>query len=102
MDEYNEIVSKFNYLEINKISLATISGEYGFTSEKEGQKNNSVGERYKLLVASKQVGKYNMIVKIETRDIYRSFGDDDEPYINIIELWKNEGLVDSKSYTYFK
>lgn len=38
MDEYNEIVSKFNYLEINKISLATISGEYGFTSEKEGQK----------------------------------------------------------------
>lgn len=46
--------------------------------------------------------KYKMIITISTKDKYRSFGNDEEPYRNNLELWENEKLINSKQYVYFK
>ncbi len=43
-----------------------------------------------------------MIISISTKDKYRSFGNDEEPYRNNLELWENEKLINSKQYVYFK
>lgn len=101
MDEFNEIIRKLDYLEKNKISLATICSEYGF-SKKKLVKDNNTTERYQVFKASKKAGHYKIIIIIETRDSYKSFANDKEPYFNIIELWKDGRIVDSKNYTYFK
>lgn len=103
MDEYNEIVEKFKALEDNQESLAGISSEYGFTKEETDEDDGNIGDRYEIFKASKQVGDYTLLIKVETRDNYRSFGgDDDEPYFNTLELWKDGELIGSKGYTYFK
>ncbi|MBJ6722336.1 hypothetical protein I2750_19235 [Bacillus sp. PR5] len=105
MEEYNVIVEKFKELESSKQSLDQISRQYGFTNEEVDKDDNNIiaGNRYELFKASKQVGEHKLIIKIETRDRYRSFGgNDDEPYINTLELWKDGDLIESKGYTYFK
>ncbi|QDQ03761.1 hypothetical protein EKQ63_00880 (plasmid) [Bacillus sp. BD59S] len=104
MEEYNAIVEKFKELESAERSLVQISRDYGFTEEKVDKDDNDViaGNRYELFKASKQVGKHKLVIKVETRDKYSSFGNDDEPYFNTIELWEGVKLVESKGYTYFK
>jgi REP element-mobilizing transposase RayT len=103
MEEYNEIVEKFKELESTQQSLAQISREYGFTVEEIDKDDNNVGGRYEIIKASKQVGEHKLLIKVETRDSYRSFGgNNDEPYFNTIELWKGEKLVNTSGYTYFK
>ncbi|HGE7613847.1 TPA: hypothetical protein ACGC1O_005159 [Bacillus cereus] len=103
MEEYNVIVEKFKELESKQQSLAQISREYGFTVEETDKDDNNYGSRYEIFKASKQVGEHKLLIKVETRDSYRSFGgNDDEPYFNTIELWKGENLVNSSDYTYFK
>lgn len=39
-----------------------------------------------------------MVITISTKDKYRSFGNDEEPYRNNLELWENEKLIKSKQY----
>ena len=104
MNEYDEIVSKFNQLENDEISLAEISRKHGFiVQEKSQEEENIPGDRYEVFKASKQVDQYTMIIAIETRDSYRSCAaDDQEPYFNTIELWENGNLIKNNSYTYFK
>jgi hypothetical protein len=102
MDEYIEIVEKFKDLEGKKKSLAEVSKEYGFKSEKTLKENNNNESRYEVFKASKKMGEYTLIIKIETKDSYRSFKDDKEPYFNSLELWNADSLVRSESYTYFK
>lgn len=82
MDEYNKILAEFKYLESNKESLAQIARGYGFTDEDIEKDDSNTGNRYEVFKASKQVGEYKIIIKVETRDNYRSFGEDDEEIVN--------------------
>lgn len=105
MEEYNAIVEQFKEFESAERSLAQISRDYGFTKEDvdENDKNVITGNRYEVFRASKQVGKHKLLIKVETRERYSSFGgNDDEPYFNTIELWENGKLIKSDGYTYFK
>lgn len=53
-------------------------------------------------LAVKDVDNYTITITIETKEKYRSFGNDDEPYKNTIALSKNGVQIYSKSYIYFE
>ncbi|UYZ00740.1 hypothetical protein OJ967_09740 [Peribacillus frigoritolerans] len=40
-----------------------------------------------------------MVAIVETKDKYRSFGNDDEPWSSTLELWKNGEKLKVESYT---
>jgi len=52
--------------------------------------------------AEKTDGSQKIVITIRTRDKYRSFGNDDEPYRNTVILYDNGKKIASESYTYFE
>lgn len=67
------------------------------TSDKE-----SADGSYECFHAEKTDGDQTIVLNITTRDNYRSFGNDEEPYHNTVSSYKDGQLVDTKSYTYFE
>ncbi|MHC1747468.1 MAG: hypothetical protein AB9856_03650 [Cellulosilyticaceae bacterium] len=105
MDLFNQIVELMPSLNASCTSLSDIAHQQGFTIiplPKDDDQCALAGNRYTCFTAEKHVGEYTLTIEVETRDIYRSFGNDDEPYFNTLCLYKGNELIDSKSYTYFK
>lgn len=105
MELFNEISSQMSSLEASCTRLSDIAHQQDFTiiplPEDDG-KDALAGDRYTCFTAEKHIGEYTITIEVETRDSYRSFGNDDEPYFNTLRLYKGTELIDSKSYTYFK
>lgn len=101
MDIFNEIVSNFEELEKNKISLCGLAKQYDFKEIKK-EDNSVTGEYYYLYYGEKQIDGYLLVIEVETKDKYRGYGNDEEPYRNVIKILKNNKVKEQKQYIYFK
>lgn len=103
MNEYYKITSMFKKLESTHESLADVSRMYNFTPEVVGDDNGNVGDVYTVFKARKKIDKkIQIVIRVDTRDSYRTFIFDKEPYFNIIELWENDELIKKDSYVYYE
>lgn len=101
MSLYQEIVNEIEGFEESHTPISNIAHKKGFIM-KEKQNNDEPFGYYECFHAEKEDGKYKIIITIETRDNYRSFGKDDEPYHNTVALYENDTCIASKNYTYFE
>ncbi|MCQ6274721.1 hypothetical protein JMM81_07010 [Bacillus sp. V3B] len=103
MKVFDDIVSKFNELESKAESLASVVNHYGFeTVDKQQDDNYVTGDTYEIFRAQYLSEGYVLVASITTRDKYRLGGNDDEPYTNTLELFKNGELITKEAYTYWK
>lgn len=100
MDIFDEIVSRFKKLEDEKITLSNLARKYNF--EEIEKKDDSVpGEYYYLYYGEKKIDDFLLVIEVETKDKYKSFGDDDEPYRNTIKILKNNKVINEEYYIFF-
>lgn len=101
--EYDEIIARFKELESSMTSLVSISQEFNFVSEDKISQDNILDcNEYEVFKSNKEDKNYRMTIIISTKDNYKTCGNDDEPYRNVLELWKDGILERSNEYIYFK
>lgn len=100
MNMIYQILKEYITLEKNEQSLRELARKYNFTEE--NIKNDDNNYYYHLYYGKKNIENFLITIEIETRDIYRPFRDDDEPYRNTLKIFKNDKLIDSKTYIYFQ
>ena len=102
MSLFSTIVSEASDYENSQTPLSTIAHKYEFNIL-EPEDTDNPNDYYECFKAEKYDGNQKIVITIITRDIYRSFvNDDDEPYHNKIEVFENDKCIDHFEYTYFK
>lgn len=102
---FDELVSKFEALEESQQTIAQVAKEIGFNNVPLNNKKDSFagdGNYYEVYRAEYNVGNEKIIAVVKTKDKYRSFGKDDEPFTSTVELWSNCKIINEKSYTFWK
>lgn len=98
---YYKIKNEIRTFEESCTPISNVAHENGFTI-KEPKPNENPNETYECFHAEKTDGKYTIVISIYTRDKYRSFGNDEEPYHNNVALYEDDICIDSTQYTYFQ
>ena len=101
MSLYNDIINEIKGFEESHTPISNIAHQKAFII-KECKENDNPHDEYECFHAEKIDGSQKVVITIRTRDKYRSFGNDDEPYHNTVTLYENEKKIASKSYTYFE
>lgn len=101
MQLYQTILSEITNYEETQTPISNIGCKYGFTIIDAPLEDDN-GNFYTVYKSEKFVDDYHIILEIETKDKYRSFSNDDEPYRNTISIFKDSNLISTKSYTYWK
>ena len=101
MDLYNTILSEITSFESSHTPLSDIAHKYEFQII-DVPVDKSTNTMWTCFFAVKNVDDYTITITIETKEIYRSFGNDDEPYRNTIALSKNGVQISSESYIYYE
>lgn len=103
MELYNEILKQVESLKSTDTSISQIAHTYEFEILNTNDYSSCIpGDRYTIFKAKKKHNLYTIELQIDTKDKYRSFGNDEEPYFNEIRLLKENKIIDHKEYTYFK
>ncbi|MBR0483310.1 MAG: hypothetical protein IJJ69_00845 [Oscillospiraceae bacterium] len=100
-DLYASIVKEFGELEKSHTPINKFAFEENFAVFNVSNDENLNGE-YEGFRAEKSDGNKKIVLGITTRDNYRPFGNDKEPYHNWIEFYENDKLIFRNSYTYFE
>lgn len=101
MSLYNDIINEIQGFEESQTPISDIAHKKDFTIMK-CEENDNPNDEYECFHAEKTDGSQTVVLTIRTRDIYRSFGNDEEPYHNTVTLYDNGKEISSQSYTYFK
>lgn len=102
MSLFSTIVSESLGYEYSQTPLSNLAHKYEFTIL-EPEDTDKPNDYYECFKAEKLDGNQKIVITITTRDIYRSFvNDDDEPYHNKVEVFENNKRIDYFEYTYFK
>ena len=103
MEMYDEILKQLEIFKSEEKSISEIGHSYNFEIlPTENDENIGVGDRYTIFKARKEVDEYVIELQVDTRDKYRSFGNDEEPYFNEIRILKNNKVLKSEEYIYFE
>lgn len=101
MEFYKKLLIEVDKLEAKEHPISKIAHDYEFETL-DVNLDSALGDWYTVFNAIKKYDDYLIELKIETKDKYRSFGDDEEPYRNEIALFKRSKKIESRVYTYFK
>lgn len=101
MEFFKELLKEVDILEVKEHPISKIAHDYEFEIL-DVNLDGAWGDWYTIFNAIKKYDDYLIELKIETKDKYSSFGDDEEPYRNEIVLFKESKEIQSKVYTYFK
>ncbi len=102
MELYYEMLKKVNNLELQKKGISEIADIYGFEILPKNENNIIPGERYNIFNAKKEIDGYVIELQIDTKDKYKSGGNDEEPYFNKIRISKDNKTLDFKEYVYYE
>ncbi|WP_160692574.1 hypothetical protein [Clostridium sp. C2-6-12] len=103
MDLYSTIVNEISNFAETHTPISDIAHKYNFEMVPIPKDPNFVdGNTWTCFHAIKQDGEYSLSITIETREKYRSYGNDEEPYTNTITITKDNTVIDTKSYIYFE
>ncbi|CEK34317.1 hypothetical protein UMC2_35281 [[Clostridium] sordellii] len=102
MEFFNKLLEEVEQLEIKEYPISKIAYDHGFTIMDVKSCRSGMGEWRTLFKATKEYNDYIIEIEIKNKDKYKSFGKDDEPYVNKITLFKESKSIRSKEYTYFK
>lgn len=103
MNLFNEIVKLAGEGKFadNNIPLNKLAFDKGFNILQTAE-NDTPHDYYEVFKAEKSDGDYKVDITITTKDKYKSFGNDEEPYKNTMKLYEGNNVIDSFEYTYFK
>lgn len=102
MSLFSTIVSEASDFENTLTPLSILAHKYEFTIL-EPEATDNPTDYYECFKAEKVDGNQRIVITITTRDIYRSFvNNDDEPYHNKAEVFENDKCIDHFEYTYFR
>ena len=101
MEFYKELLREVDKLEVKEHPISKIAHDYEFEIL-DVNSDSDLGDWYTVFNAIKKYDDYLIELKIETKDKYRSFGNDEEPYRNEIILFQGSKEIQSKEYIYFK
>ena len=101
MSLYDSIIAQLDELEKSKTPISNVAHKECFTQIQTPDTESTDGT-YECFRAEKADGDQKVILSITTRDNYRSFGNDEEPYHNTVSVYKDGQLIGSKSYTYYE
>ena len=101
MSLYNDILNEIQGFEESHTPISNIAHQKDFTIM-ECEKSDDPTDEYECFHAEKTDGSQKIVITIRTRDKYRSFGNDVEPYRNTVILYDNGKKIASESYTYFE
>lgn len=101
MEYFKELLKEVDKLEEKEYPISKIAHNHDFEILNVDLDGNS-GDWYMCFKARKKYDNYLIELTTETKDKYRSFGDDEEPYRNEITLFEGSKKIKSRVYTYFK